>query len=193
MRREDFTDLLRNRILVLDGAMGTLLQRHQLPASDFGGAKGNYDYLNITRPDIVMEAHLSYLQAGADIIETNTFSSNRFSKEAHNSADKVYELNRKGAEIAQQAIAQYLSTGAKRAHKPLVAGSMGPMIKSISIPSDLNRPDYRAISFDLMEQAYKEQVCGLIDGGADLLLPGAGGDPWGIRHHAGQSSGCSGG
>ena len=170
MRREDFTDLLRNRILVLDGAMGTLLQRHQLPASDFGGAKGNYDYLNITRPDIVMEAHLSYLQAGADIIETNTFSSNRFSQEAHNSADKVYELNRKGAEIAQQAIAQYLSTGAKRAHKPLVAGSMGPMIKSLSIPSDLNRPDYRAISFDLMAQAYKEQVCGLIDGGADLLL-----------------------
>ena len=166
MRIESFKDLLRGRILVLDGAMGTMLQRYSLPESDFGGAKGNFDYLNLTRPDIIESVHKAYLEAGADIIETNTFSSNRFSQEAHNAAERVYELNRRGAEIARKAV-----TGYKRAgERALVAGAMGSMIKSLSIPSDLNRPDYRAVSFDQMAEAYRQQVCGLLDGGVDLLL-----------------------
>lgn len=169
--------ILQERILVLDGAMGTMIQKYQLTEEDFRGErfknfhkdlKGNNDMLCITRPDVIEEIHKLYLEAGADIIETNTFSSNFISMEDYDMQEYCYELNLENARIAKKACEEYT---AKDPSKPrFVAGSMGPTTKLSSLSPDVNNPGYRAVNFDTLVKAFKEQILGLIDGGADILL-----------------------
>ncbi len=158
---------LNERILILDGAMGTMIQREGLSAEDFKGGAGNNDILNITRPDVIEKIHKAYIEAGADIIETNTFSSTAVSQQEYGCTDIIYDLNLAGARIAKRAA---LDAGETYGRQVLVAGSMGPTIKMLSFSPDVNRPEYRSIDFDTMVEAYKEQVRGLLDGGVDLLL-----------------------
>ena len=157
----DIIERLKSRILILDGAMGTMIQREGLDLDAFRGGAGNNDILNITSPQVIEKIHRAYIDAGADIIETNTFSSTSISQQEYGCADIVYDLNYEGARIAKRAA---------EGSGVLVAGSMGPTIKMLSFSPDVNRPEYRAIDFDTMVEAYKEQVRGLIDGGVDLLL-----------------------
>lgn len=164
------------RILILDGAMGTALQDRKLSEADFRGTlfadhaadlKGNADVLNLTRPDVIRDIHTEYLKAGADVIETNTFSSTRVSQAEYGLEDRAYDISRAGAEIARQAAdAMEKETGEPR----WVAGAMGPTNKTLSVSPDINRPAFRAIGFDELKDAYKEAARGLMDGGADYLL-----------------------
>ena len=167
---------LQNRILVLDGAMGTMIQNHNLTEDEFRGSrfknhpcslKGNNDLLSITQPQIIRKIHLAYLESGADIIETNTFSSTSIGMLDYQMEDLAYELNYESAKIAKEA-ANYYS--GKTPKKRYVAGSIGPTNKTASMSPDVNDPGYRAITFDELVIAYKEQVLGLIEGGSDLLL-----------------------
>ncbi len=168
---------LEKRILVLDGAMGTMIQRYNLTEEDYRGdrfagfphdLKGNNDLLSITQPQIISEIHEQYLQAGSDIIETNTFNANRYSLADYHMEDMVYEINKASAELAVAA-ARKFST-ADPAKPRFVAGAMGPTNKTASLSPDVNNPGYRAVSFDDLRMAYKEQANGLIDGGVDILL-----------------------
>lgn len=157
--------------------MGTMIQRHTLTEADFRGElfnnhacdlNGNNDILSLTRPELIKSVHEEYLEAGADIIETNTFSGTSIAQADYQLEDSVYELNRKSAEIAKEAASAYT---AGTPDKPrFVAGSMGPTNKTASISPDVTNPGYRAVSFDELASAYKEQATGLMDGGADLLL-----------------------
>jgi 5-methyltetrahydrofolate--homocysteine methyltransferase len=166
-----------NRILVLDGAMGTMIQRHKLTEADFRGDRftdhpvplqGNNDLLSLTRPDIIREIHDAYFEAGADIAETNTFSSTSIAQADYQLESLAYELNKVSAEIAKASAEAWT---AKTPDKPrFVAGSVGPTNKTASISPDVNDPAYRAITFDELVAAYSEQIVGLIDGGVDLLL-----------------------
>lgn len=168
---------LKKRILVIDGAMGTMIQRYHLTEADFRGerfknhpcdVKGNNDLLNITRPDIIKEIHREYLLAGADIIETNTFSTQRISMADYEMEDLSYELSYEGARIAKE-VAEEVT--ALTPDKPrFVAGAVGPTNRTLSISPDVNDPGFRAITFDELEAAYYEQVRGLVDGGCDILL-----------------------
>tara|TARA_Y200000002_G_scaffold380981_2_gene393771 strand:+ start:1462 stop:2454 length:993 start_codon:yes stop_codon:yes gene_type:complete len=167
-------DDLAKRILILDGAMGTMIQQHQLAEIDFRGdlftdhhvdLKGNNDLLSLTRPDIIKDIHLAYLGAGADILETNTFSSTSIAQADYDMSDYAYELNKVSAQLARQAIEEFASDQPK-----YVAGALGPTNRTASISPDVTRPGYRAVHFDELAQAYKEQASGLMDGGADLLL-----------------------
>jgi 5-methyltetrahydrofolate--homocysteine methyltransferase len=168
---------LAARILVLDGAMGTMVQRHQLTETDFRGARfknhskdlrGNNDLLILTRPDVITEIHEQYLAAGADIIETNTFSSTAVAQGDYHLDALAYELNVEGARLAKAACAKWT---AKTPERPrFVAGSIGPTNRTLSISPDVNNPSFRAIAFDELRAAYEDQVRGLIDGGSDLLL-----------------------
>lgn len=166
---------LKNRILVLDGAMGTSIQDYKLGEKVFRGdcactcnQQGNNDLLNLTSPEIIMDIHKKYLEAGADIIETNTFNSTRISQSDYNLENKVYELNYCGAKIARAAADIYTK---KDPSKPrFVAGSIGPTNKTASMSPDINNPGFRGISFDELVIAFEEQATGLIDGGVDLLL-----------------------
>lgn len=170
-------DILKDRILVLDGAMGTMIQRHTLEEEDFRGErfknhayplKGNNDLLSITRPDIILDIHRQYLEAGADIIETNTFSSTTIAQADYHLESLAYELNYQSAKIARQAADEYTK---KDPSKPrFVAGAIGPTNRTASLSPDVNDPGFRAITFDELVVAYKEQAKGLIDGGADALL-----------------------
>jgi 5-methyltetrahydrofolate--homocysteine methyltransferase len=170
-------DLLKERILILDGAMGTMIQRHTLTEEDFRGEilknhahplKGNNDLLSITRPDIIKDIHRQYFEAGADIVETNTFGSTTVAQADYHLESLVYELNYQAAKIAKEVADEFTK---KEPHKPrFVAGSMGPTTKLASMSPDVNNPGYRAITFDELVTAFKEQVRGLIDGGSDLLL-----------------------
>lgn len=168
-------DYLNKKILVLDGAMGTSIQKFKLSEEEYSGGcschgnqKGNNDLLNLTHPDIIGEIHKNYLEAGADIIETNTFNSTRISQADYNLQDKVYELNYEGAKLARKIADEYTE---KDNSKPrFVAGSIGPTNKTASMSPDVENPGYRNISFDELVAAYKEQVAGLIAGGVDLLL-----------------------
>ena len=157
----EIIERLKSRILILDGAMGTMIQRANLTLEDFRGGAGNNDILNITRPEVIENIHREYIGAGADIIETNTFSSTSISQQEYGCAGLVYDLNFKGAQIARRAA---------EGSSALVAGSMGPTITMLSFSPDVNRPEYRAVDFDTMASAYMEQVRGLLDGGVDLLL-----------------------
>lgn len=157
----DIIERMKRRILLLDGAMGTMIQKMDLTAADFNGAAGNNDILNITRGDVIEKIHREYIEAGADIIETNTFSGTAISQQDYHCQDRVYEINYKGALLARKAV---------EGTNVLVAGAMGPTIKMLSFSPDVNRPEYRSIGFDQMVQAYREQVRGLIDGGVDILL-----------------------
>ena len=168
---------LSKRILVLDGAMGTMIQRYKLTEEQFRGErfrnhpvqlKGNNDLLSITQPEIIREIHLAYLDAGSDIIETNTFSSNAISMADYAMENLAYEMNFASAKIAREAILEF---SAKDNSKPrFIAGAIGPTNKTLSMSPDVNRPGFRAVSYDQVKEAYKTQVNGLIDGGADILL-----------------------
>tara|TARA_B100001109_G_scaffold107709_1_gene87956 strand:+ start:596 stop:1633 length:1038 start_codon:yes stop_codon:yes gene_type:complete len=168
---------LQNRILVLDGAMGTMIQNHNLTEDEFRGSrfknhpcslKGNNDLLSITQPQLIRKIHLAYLESGADIIETNTFSSTSIGMLDYQMEDLAYELNYESAKIAKEAVNYY--SGKTPVKKRYVAGSIGPTNKTASMSPDVNDPGYRAITFDELVIAYKEQVLGLIEGGSDLLL-----------------------
>ena len=174
---KDIIELLHERILVLDGAMGTMIQRYKLEEKDFRNEKlkdhphslkGNNDLLVITRPDIIKEIHAKYFEAGADIAETNTFGSNSIAQDDYKLQHMVYEMNFQGAKIAREVADEFTK---KEPNKPrFVAGSMGPTTKIASISPDVNDPGFRAITFDQLKDAFKEQAKGLIDGGSDLLL-----------------------
>ncbi len=169
--------MLDHRILILDGAMGSLVQRYKLSESDFRGerfkdfphdVKGNIDLLSLTRPDIIRQIHIDYLEAGADIIETNTFSSTAISQADYHLEDIVYEMNLASAKIAVSAANEITQ---RDPDKPrYVAGSIGPTNKTASLSPDVNDPGYRAVTFDDLVMAYEEQIRGLSDGGVDLLL-----------------------
>ncbi|HJR58623.1 MAG TPA: methionine synthase [Vicinamibacterales bacterium] len=168
---------LASRLLVLDGAMGTMIQRYQLTEADFRGEqfqghpneqKGNSDLLVITRPDVIGAIHREYLAAGADIIETNTFTSTAIAQADYGLESLVYDLNVAGARVARAAADEWT---AKTPGKPrFVAGAIGPTNRTLSISPDVNNPAFRAVTFDEMREAYEEQVRGLIDGGVDLIL-----------------------
>ncbi|TAE34055.1 MAG: methionine synthase [Cytophagales bacterium] len=171
------TDLLHERILVLDGAMGTMIQRYNLTEDDFRGdrfanhshdLKGNNDLLSITRPDIIKAIHRQYFDAGSDIVETNTFSGTSIAMADYRMEHLVYELNYESARIARE-VANEVTR--ENPDKPrFVAGAMGPTNRTASLSPDVNNPGYRAVTFDELVDAYYEQVRGLVDGGADLLL-----------------------
>lgn len=173
----DIREILEKRILVLDGAMGTMIQRHKLEEEDFRGdrfkdfkhpLKGNNDLLSITRPDIIKDIHRKYYAAGADIAETNTFSGTTIAQADYHLEDIVYELNYESAKIAREAADEFT---AKEPHKPrFVAGSLGPTNRTASMSPDVNDPGFRAITFEELRIAYREQAKGLIEGGSDLLL-----------------------
>jgi len=175
--QNDIQEILKHRILILDGAMGSLIQGYKLTEEDFRGErfkdatilqKGNNDLLCLTRPDIVEAIHRKYLDAGADIIETNTFNANAISLEDYGMAELTKEINREAAVIARKVAEEYTK---KNPGKPrFVAGSIGPTNKTASMSPRVEDPIYRAVTFDDMHRIYKEQIEGLIDGGVDLLL-----------------------
>jgi 5-methyltetrahydrofolate--homocysteine methyltransferase len=170
-------EILKERISVLDGAMGTMIQRYTLDENDFRGErfknhthplKGNNDILSITRPDIIKNIHLEYLNAGADILETNTFSANVISQADYQLEDAVYDINYESARIAKEACDEVTKKNPLRPR--FVAGSIGPTNRTASISPDVNRPGYRAVTFEDLKNAYIQQTEALIDGGVDLLL-----------------------
>jgi 5-methyltetrahydrofolate--homocysteine methyltransferase len=169
---------LKQRILVIDGAMGTMIQRYKLEEKDYRGdrfatwhtdVKGNNDLLCITQPQIIKAIHKEYLNAGADIIETNTFSSTSIAQADYDMQALAYELNVAAATCAREAIQEYQSTTGNKSSK-YVAGAIGPMNKTLSLSPDVNNPGYRAVTFDEVSNAYYEQIKGLVDGGVDVLL-----------------------
>ena len=165
-------EVLDKRILIIDGAMGTMIQRYKLAEKDYRGdrfaawhtdVKGNNDLLSITQPQIITEIHKQYLDAGADIIETNTFNSTSISMADYDMQSLAYELNTAAVKCAKDAINQSGKTA-------WIAGAIGPLNKTLSLSPDVNNPGYRAVTFDEVVNAYYEQVKGLSDGGVDLLL-----------------------
>ncbi len=170
-------DILKERILVLDGAMGTMIQRHKLTEADYRGEKfkdfpndlkGNNDLLSLTQPGIIKNIHREYLAAGADIIETNTFNGTSISQADYNTSEFVYEINLNSAKLAREAADEFT---AKTPDKPrFVAGAIGPLNKTLSMSPDVNDPGYREVDFNTVVNAYKEQVRALIEGGIDLFL-----------------------
>lgn len=170
-------DILKERILILDGAMGTMLQRYKFDEAHFRGQRfkdhpvplqGNNDLLSLTQPQAIADVHAQYFKAGADIIETNTFSGTTIAMADYQMEELVYELNFESARIAREVADRYTEL---QPHKPrFVAGAMGPTNKTASLSPDVNDPGFRAISFEELRLAYKQQAQALIDGGADLLL-----------------------
>jgi len=172
-------DLLSERILIIDGAMGTMIQRYKLTENDYRGErfkdwptdiKGNNDLLCLTRPQIIKEIHKQYLEAGADIIETNTFNAQRVSLADYHMQDLAYEINLAAAKIARNAVDEFMDAQGHSSEPRFVAGAIGPMNKTLSLSPDVNNPGYRALTFDEAMSAYYEQVKGLVDGGVDVLL-----------------------
>ena len=171
------SEIIKERILVLDGAMGTMIQRHKLDENDFrndqlkdhpNSLKGNNDLLSITRPEIIKDIHRQYFAAGADIAETNTFSGTTIAQADYGLQDLVYELNFQSAKIAREVADEFT---AKEPNKPrFVAGSIGPTNRTASMSPDVNDPGFRAVSFEELKVAYRQQCEALIDGGVDLLL-----------------------
>ena len=177
MIKAQLENILNERILVLDGAMGTMIQEYKLKEKDFRTERfadfhkdiqGNNDLLSITQPEIIKAIHKKYLSAGADIIETNTFSSTSIAQADYDMQDLAYEMNYESAKIAKEAIKEYLE---ENPGKPrFVAGAMGPTNRTLSLSPDVNDPGFRAVSFDELKDAYYEQAKGLVDGGADIIL-----------------------
>lgn len=174
---QNIKDILKTRILVLDGAMGTMIQRYTLTEDDFRKGwfenhdfplKGNNDLLSLTRPDIIKAIHAEYLEAGSDIIETNTFSGTSIAQADYKLEKYAYDINLHSAKIAKEACDEYTKLNPNKPR--FVAGSIGPTNRTLSISPDVNDPGYRNIEFDELVLAYEEQVRGLVDGGADLLL-----------------------
>ncbi|HMT90272.1 MAG TPA: homocysteine S-methyltransferase family protein, partial [Dermatophilaceae bacterium] len=174
---ETLTALLRSRVLLLDGAMGTMVQRHELSEADYRGerfadwpsdVRGNNDLLSLTRPEVISGIHRAYLQAGSDIVETNTFNAQRISLADYGMAGLAYELNVAAAQLARS---ECDAMTAQTPDKPrFVAGALGPTTRTASISPDVNDPGARNVTFDQLRDAYLEQARGLVDGGADLLL-----------------------
>ncbi len=170
-------DIIKERILILDGAMGTMIQRHKFTEEDFRADRfkdwasplqGNNDLLSITQPEAIKEIHKVYFEAGADIVETNTFSGTTIAMADYGMEELVYELNYESAKIAKEVADAFT---AKEPHKPrFVAGSIGPTNRTASMSPDVNDPGYRAVTFDELRIAYKQQAEALLDGGADVLL-----------------------
>ncbi|THD33353.1 homocysteine S-methyltransferase family protein [uncultured Flavobacterium sp.] len=168
---------IKERILILDGAMGTMLQRYNFSEEDFRGErfkefphplKGNNDLLSLTQPKAIQEVHRQYFEAGADIVETNTFSGTTIGMADYHLEDLVYELNYESARLAREIADEFT---AKNPDKPrFVAGSIGPTNRTASMSPDVNDPGFRAVTFDELRIAYKQQVEALIDGGSDILL-----------------------
>ncbi|MGZ5246921.1 MAG: homocysteine S-methyltransferase family protein [Flavitalea sp.] len=174
----DIKTALQQRILVIDGAMGTMIQRHKLQEEDYRGErfkdwasdlKGNNDLLCLTQPNIIKEIHKQYLQAGADIIETNTFNAQKISMADYHMEALAFEINVEAAKIAKQAVAEFIAETGDINGK-FVAGAIGPMNKTLSLSPDVNNPGFRAVTFHEVADAYYEQVKGLVEGGVDLLL-----------------------
>ena len=174
---EDIRNILKDKILVLDGAMGTMIQQFKFTEEDYRGekfkdfkvsVKGNNDMLSITQPEAIKAIHAKYLEAGADIIETNTFSSTTIAMADYEMEEFVYELNFQSAKIAKEVAEEFTK---KDPSKPrFVAGSIGPTNRTASMSPDVNDPGFRAVTFDDLRVAYKQQAEALIDGGVDLLL-----------------------
>jgi 5-methyltetrahydrofolate--homocysteine methyltransferase len=174
----DIRKELSKRILIIDGAMGTMIQRHKLTEADYRGerfkdwpcdVKGNNDLLNITQPRIIIDIHKQYLEAGADIIETNTFSSTAIAMADYQMQSLAYELNVAAAKCARTAINEFKESRSEEGTR-WIAGAMGPLNKTLSLSPDVNNPGYRAVTFDEVVAAYYDQVRGLVDGGVDILL-----------------------
>lgn len=175
MRR--LNELIQKRILILDGAMGTMIQRHTLTEDDFRKGwfenhpkplKGNNDLLSLTRPDIIKDIHRAYFEAGADICETNSFSGTTIAQADYELESAVYDINYHSAKIAREVANEFT---AKTPEKPrFVAGSMGPTNRTASLSPDVNDPGFRAVTFEELVVAYKQQANALIDGGVDILL-----------------------
>ena len=173
----DIKEILKQRILIIDGAMGTMIQRHKLEEEDYRGerfkdwhtdVKGNNDLLSITQPQIIQNIHELYLEAGADIIETNTFSSTTIAQADYDMQALAYELNVASAKCARHAADKY--TALNPAKPRFVAGAIGPLNKTLSLSPDVNNPGFRAVTFDEVAAAYTEQISGLVDGGVDIIL-----------------------
>ena len=171
MTRGRIDELLAERILVLDGAMATAIQAHDLAEADFRGERfaghdrdlfGNNDLLCLTRPDVIEGIHRSYLQAGADIVTTNTFTATSISQSDYGLGDAVYDINRAGAEIARRSL--------DGAGDRFVAGSVGPTNQTLSMSPKVSDAAFRTMTFDQLCESYAEQIRGLSDGGVDLLL-----------------------
>ena len=174
----DLEKTLQEKILVLDGAMGTMIQTYKLEEADFRKGhfenhshdlKGNNDLLVLTRPDVIHAIHTQYLSGGADIIETNTFSGTRLAQKDYELEHIVYDLNFKAAALAKKACADFMAKNPDR--KCYVAGALGPTNRTLSLSPDVNNPAFRAITFDELVENYYEQTKALIEGGADILLP----------------------
>lgn len=173
-------EALKNRILIIDGAMGTMIQRYKLEEKDYRGErfsnygsdlKGNNDLLSITQPQIIKAIHKEYLDAGADIIETNTFNAQKVSLADYGMESLAYEINFAAAKLAKESVEEWRAVDpSKRNETGWVAGAIGPLNKTLSLSPDVNNPGYRALTFDEAVAAYLEQVTGLVDGGVDLLL-----------------------
>ncbi len=169
--------LLKKRILVLDGAMGTMIQRHKLEEADFRlgwfenhpkPLKGNNDLLSLTRPEIIKDIHHQYFEAGADIVETNTFSGTSIAQADYDLQEYVYDINFQGAKIAREVAAYFTESNPEKPR--FVAGSIGPTNRTASISPDVNNPAFRAVTFDELVDAYMQQTEALLDGGVDILL-----------------------
>jgi 5-methyltetrahydrofolate--homocysteine methyltransferase len=170
-------ELLHNRILILDGGMGTMIQSYDLEEEDYRSGwfdnhqsplKGNNDLLSLTRPEIIREIHAQYLEAGADIIETNTFSGTSIAQADYNLESAVYDINYHSAKIAKEVAVEYTKANADKPR--FVAGAIGPTNRTASMSPDVNRPGYRATTFNDLVEAYSEQTRALIEGGVDILL-----------------------
>ena len=173
----DIKEILKERILIIDGAMGTMIQRHKLEEEDYRGerfkdwhtdVKGNNDLLSITQPNIIQHIHELYLEAGADIIETNTFSSTTIAQADYDMQALAYELNVASAKCARLAADKYTALNPEKPR--FVAGAIGPLNKTLSLSPDVNNPGFRAVTFDEVATAYTEQISGLVDGGVDIIL-----------------------
>jgi len=176
-RGRQLKDLLGQRIVIIDGAMGTMIQTYKLEERDFRGErlishpcdlKGDSDLLCVTQPDVIESIHLQFLEAGADIIETNTFNANAISQSDYKLESLVYEMNLAAARVARKAVGAVMAKDPGRPR--FVAGSLGPANKTASMSPDVNNPAYRAVTFDQLDKAYYEQVCALVEGGVDCLL-----------------------
>ncbi len=177
MKKADIKEILKHRILVLDGAMGTMIQRYKLTEADFRGErfadwqvllKGNNDLLSLTRPDVIEAIHREYLEAGADIIETNTFNATTISMEDYAMPHLAREINVQAAQLARKVADEY--TLAHPDKPRFVAGAIGPTNKTASMSPRVEDPIYRAVTFDDLRTAYSEQIEGLLEGGVDMLL-----------------------
>ncbi len=175
--KQSITDIIQQRILVLDGAMGTMIQKHRFQEKEFRGErfkdhprlqKGNNDLLSVTKPDVIKTIHREYLESGADIITTNTFNSNRISMSDYGMESLVYEMNVTSAHLAAEAISEFERLTGSGPH--FITGTLGPTNRTASMSSDVNDPGARSVTFDELVEAYAEQARGLIDGGVDILL-----------------------